>query len=248
MQGDADTGSRPLIVAGCAFAGVRTLREAVLACESMAWIDAPRFVHLGHQLAGLWTRIDGRPNVSLQRSAIGALLNAMLIGRLAGSGARSWAAATEPAPSEGLDFFATLLPTARFICLHRRCDTVALSVVRARPWGISGAGATLDAYATKHPWNQATALTDYWATQTQALLAFEAAHADRCLRVRFEDIIADKTGVESRLAGFAGLPLRLQTADDDVVTGSLPSDQLPDGLLRRVNDLMEELKYEPIAC
>jgi Sulfotransferase family len=239
----------PVVVVGCAQSGVRVFREAILACDQITWIDAPRLVHLGRQISGLWSRVDARvgSSSSVQRTAIGSLLTSMVIGRLASSGTRSWAVATEPAPCEGLEFFAGLFTKARFICLHRRCDAVALSAVRARPWGISGAGASLDAFATRHPWNQAAALAEYWEAQTRALLAFEAAQPDRCLRVRLEDVSEDQAGVESEILRFTGLPLTLRTDPDDAGPGAFPPDQLPEGLLSQVNELIEELGYDKIA-
>jgi hypothetical protein len=242
-------GTGPVVVAGCAHSGVRVFREAMLACDRITWIDAPRLVHLGQQIAGLWSRVDARPgpSASVQRAAIGSLLRAMVLGRLATSGTRSWAVATEPAPREGLEFFAALFPAARFICLHRRCDAVAVSAVRARPWGISGAGASLDAFAKRHPGNQAAALAEYWDAQTRALLAFEAARPDRCLRVHFEDVSEDRARVESEVLRFTGMALKLRADPDDAGTGVLPPDQMPEGLLGRVNELIGQLGYETVT-
>lgn len=224
-------------------------RDAMLACDWITWIDAPRLVHLGRQIAGLWSRVDARPGATapVQRAAIGSLLSAMISGRLAASGTRSWAISTEPAPGEGLEYFAALLPTARFICLHRRCDAVAHSAVRARPWGISGAGASLDSFTMRHPLNHAVALAEYWEAQTRALLGFEAAQPHRCLRVRYEDVAEDQDRIEAEVLRFTGMTLRLQPSLDEPGPGALPPGQLPDGLLSRVNEVMKMLEYETIS-
>jgi hypothetical protein len=44
----------------------------------------------------------------------------------------------------------------------------------------------------------------YWTTVTDLQLAFAGAHADRCVVIRYEDLVADAQAVSDRLFSFAG--------------------------------------------
>ena len=124
-----------IVVLGSAHSGISLLRRALMARDDVVWIDAPGLVHLGHQVARVWSRVDGRPATSsaLARKAIGAMLQSMILGRLALDGGGAWASTTAPSPREGVEFFSEMFPATRFLCLHRRCDQVIESVLAARP-------------------------------------------------------------------------------------------------------------------
>jgi hypothetical protein len=94
------------------------------------------------------------------------------------------------------------------------------------------------ARAMQHPLSPAAAVAEYWAAHTAALAGFEAAHPDRCLRVRYEDMLADPAEASSVLRDFTGA----QSADG--MAGMPPAPELvPAELMGRVNDLMTGLGY-----
>jgi protein-tyrosine sulfotransferase len=235
----------PLVVIGCAHSGVRLIREALIGSGQIAWIDTPRLVSATEQIAGLWRAVDGRPapkSLLAQRS-IGGLLRTMVAGRLIDTGCRTWAVATEPMSRECLDLFALLLPTARFICVHRSCHDVVVSGGRSMEWELGG-HATIDTLVTRFPTDPVTGWATYWAEQTEALISFEMGHRERCLRLRFEDLRDDRTSTESALASFLASPATLAQAD--VVPGEVPGwpGCLPSELRARVRALYRELGYE----
>jgi hypothetical protein len=244
----------PVIVVGSAQSGVAVLRRALAAGGSVTWIDAPALVHLGHQIARIWARADGRANgaSALARTAASSLLQVLIAGRLAADGRGTWSATTVPEPADGLEFFAGMVPAARFVCLHRRCDAVVRLVLAAHPWGID-AGIGFDRFVMQHPFSPAAAVAEYWAAHTAALAGFEAAHPDRCLRVRYEDMLADPAEASSLLRDFTGvwLDLAVESAgaqSADGAAGMPPVPELvPAELMGRVNDLMTGLGYPALA-
>jgi len=237
----------PVIVVGSAQSGVAVLRRALSAGGSVTWIDAPALVHLGHQIMRTWAMAEGRPNgaSALARTAASSLLDVLIAGRLAADGRGTWSATTVPEPGDGLEFFAGIVPAARFVCLHRRCDAVVRSVLSAHPWGIA-AGIGFDKFVMRHPLSPAAAVAEYWAAHTAALAGFEAAHPDRCLRVRYEDMLADPAGTSSLMREFTGahVDLPVNSAGSQTADFMPPVPELvPAELMSRVNDLMTGLGY-----
>ena len=236
----------PVIIAGSPQAGVGVLREALASGQEVSWIDATGLVHLGHQVATVWSRVDGRSAApqALTQSAVRSLLQTMLAGRLAADGRRRWAAATVPAPRAGLDFFARVFPAARFVCAHRSCDAVIRAVLAVNRWGLGGDGTGFDGYVMKHPWSPAAAVAEFWADQAEALAGFEADHPEACLRVRYEDMAASPESTDSALADFTGLRLGTTAGGAVAPRGPAPvPGRIPAGLMDRVNKLMTDLGY-----
>lgn len=240
----------PVIVVGSAQSGVAVLRRALAAGGSVTWIDAPALVHLGHQVARTWAMAEGRANgtPALARREVSSLLQVLITGRLAADGCRAWSTTTVPEPGDGLEFFAGMVPAARFVCLHRRCDAVVRSVLAAHPWGISP-GTGFDKFVMQHPLSPAASVAEYWAAHTTALARFEAAHPDRCLRVRYEDMLADPAEASSLLRDFTGAQVDIvvdgagaQSADGTAAMPPVPG-LVPAELMGRVNDLMTDLGY-----
>jgi hypothetical protein len=239
-----------VIVVGSAQSGVAMLRRALTTGGSVTWIDAPALVHLGYQVARTSAMAEGRANgtSALARTTVSSLLLVLITGRLAADGRQTWSATTVPEPGDGLEFFAGMVQAARFVCLHRRCDAVVRSVLAAHPWGISP-GTGFDKFVIKHPLSPAAAVTEYWAAHTAALAGFEATHPDRCLRVRYEDMVADPAKTSSLLRDFTGAQVDIvvdgggaQSADGTAVMPPAP-ELVPADLMGRVNDLMTDLGY-----
>jgi hypothetical protein len=100
-------------------------------------------------------------------------------------------------------FLADLLPSAQFICLFRRWRDVVASGLDACPWGLHGYG--FEPFGARFPANQIHALAAYWLEHTQAILAAESqVGADRCIRVRYEDLAADPVASMNRIFEFLG--------------------------------------------
>ncbi|MGH9296188.1 MAG: sulfotransferase family protein, partial [Acidimicrobiales bacterium] len=129
-----------------------------------------------------------------------------------------------------LDLLADVWPEARFVLLHRHCMDMVLSGLEASPWGLSEYG--FPAVAQRSPTDGVVALAAYWSDRTARMLAFERQQPERCLRLRYEDLVADPErslaglwahlGVVAPPAGAAVAELagHLQSAD----AGSGPAD------------------------
>jgi hypothetical protein len=153
--------------------------------------------------------------------------------------------------------FARLFPGTRIVCLHRACSDVVRATLHASPWGL--AGPAYAAFTTAHPASTTAALTAYWSTHTTSLLAFEQAHPEICHRVRYEDLGTDSFSF-SAVSDFLGLEIpstslaawrydiaASQSRDAGGPDADFPAGQVPLGLLKRANDLMKRLGYQPIG-
>jgi hypothetical protein len=104
--------------------------------------------------------------------------------------------------AESAHRFLDLFPETKFVCLYRHCTDVIDSFLEACPFGLRGYG--IDPFAAAHPGNSVAAVADYWVTHTRAIIEFEQAHPDHCLRLRYEDLVADPEGQADRLFAFLG--------------------------------------------
>lgn len=254
--GDHGHEAGAVVVAGYLHSGTALFRKAMEVPGGPAWLDAPGLVHTTYQLGHLWQRIDGRaggtPQVSaMTRKGIRTLLQSMLIGRLAQEGASSWVAATSPSPLAALEFFAEVYDEAKFVCLHRNFDDFAASAIVTYRWGTITGGTGLDKFTMQYPWNPAAALTQYWIAHTAALLDFQRIHPDRCLRVRYVDLVEHPEEVLSQFSAFTGWKLRPPAGGWEEDTGptresasgtiTVPRQRIPGELLGEVSRLMTEL-------
>jgi Sulfotransferase family len=91
-------------------------------------------------------------------------------------------------------------PAAKFICLYRHPMDVIASGMEACPWGLNGYG--FDPYIATTPGNTVLALSRYWADNVGIIVAAEEQFADRCLRVRYEDMVSDAEGTAASIFDF----------------------------------------------
>jgi len=169
-----------------------------------------------------------------------------------------------------LELLATAWPDARFVLLHRQPMDFVMSAIDGSPWGLSGYG--FGEWAQRSPTDTVVAMVGYWLDRTRRLLAFEERFADRCLRLRYEDLVANP---EAALAGIWQLlavpplpePARAAFAaphhghggadhkvwytdgihEESVGRGARVPPQLVTSLLRNsVNELAERLGYATI--
>lgn len=167
--------------------------------------------------------------------------------------------------------FLLLFPKAKFICLYRHGMDVIDSVHEACPWGLTGYG--LDPFGVAHPGNSVAAVADYWATHTQMIRTFEEEHPEVCLRLRYEDLVANPQAQADRIFEFLGeKPVpglasilldheleRFGPSDHKIwETGSIhdnsvgrgyrvPADAIPPQVLDMVNRLLGELAYDQVG-
>jgi protein-tyrosine sulfotransferase len=162
------------------------------------------------QLATVWSLIEGAP-LSQDRgdeppvipeaaiAGIRATMDNMIGSYLQRRGKKRYCD-----KSLGTARFAELLvrvyPEARFICLYRHPMDVIASGVEACPWGLAGYG--FDSYIATSPGNAVMAIARFWADNAKATLDTEKRFPDRCLRVRYEDLVTDTEETAARIFAF----------------------------------------------
>ncbi len=102
-----------------------------------------------------------------------------------------------------LERLAEVWPEARFVLLHRHCMDMVLSGLEASPWGLAEYG--FGTVAQRSPTDTVVALAAYWADRTARMVAFERRLPERCLRLRYEDLVADPDGVVPAVLAHLGL-------------------------------------------
>lgn len=117
-----------------------------------------------------------------------------------------------------LDTIAAAWPDARFILLHRHVMDFIASALDAQPWGLSEFG--FASFAAETPGDPVNALAAYWLDRTYRLMAFEQGHPQRCLSLRYEDLVARTDEVFEMLWGF----LKVSPEPDAVARAFQPRD------------------------
>lgn len=169
------------------------------------------------------------------------------------------------------DLIAEVFPDAQFICLYRDCADTVASIREACDWGYGGFG--VEPYARTYAHNMVMAFCMYWADRASALREFEDQHADRCYRVRYEDLVArpEETlgglfvflgvaraernvcargallGAVSPIPGDYKIRYTRGILPDSVGRGwQVPVEMLDPDLVERINRLAAELGYQPL--
>lgn len=168
------------------------------------------------------------------------------------------------------DVLAQVYPEARFICLVRHCMDVIASGVETCPWGLHRFG--FDPYVTQYPGNSVAAIGSYWLACTNAILGFQEKYPDKCVRVRYEDLVTDPEATAARIFAHIGAEPAPGIADACFVTpheGDGPGDEkiwftdrvssdsmgrgvivpagaLPEPLRTSVNETLDKLAYRTV--
>ena len=163
-------------------------------------------------------------------------------------------------------------PGARFICLYRHPMDVIASGIEASPWGLASYG--FEPYLGVPPDNNVAALARYWLDYTTSIVTAEERFTDRCLPVRYEDLVTDPDRQIERVFGFIGAApapgivarcfgpehQRFGPGDykiwntsrvsaDSVGRGwAMPAGKIPEPLLARVNELADVLGYRQVGA
>ena len=127
------------------------------------------------------------------------LIDGLMGDHLVATGKQRWCDKSLATASH-LELLGDLWPTARFVMLHRHALDVVASGLEASTWGLDQYG--FATYAQMSPTNPVVALVGYWIERTSAMLRFEERYPDRCLRIRYEDLVADPDGQLAALWSF----------------------------------------------
>jgi Sulfotransferase family len=260
----ADPGSAtsdgPVIVLASPYCGATGLRALLARQPDLACTSGTGLLPLCEQAMATWRNAEGRarrPSSRLAVTATRALAGTIITSVLAREGKRRWcevAAANPPAA----ETFLGLYPGTRFLCLHRACPGVIRAALDASPWGL--ADPVFAPFTLAYPASTLAALTAYWVTYTRTVLAFEAAHPQACLRVRFEDLAeAQHQTAGKKIAAFLGVadmdtqPAPWESSQMGPASqnpgpeADLPADLIPPNLLAQANDLLRQLSYPALT-
>jgi hypothetical protein len=258
----SDATTAPVIVLTYAYAGGLQVREILGREHGMTCTSGTGILAACFQAARAWSNVEERQDVPLSRLAtasVRSMASAMLAAIAARTGGPRWCEVTTPEP-EAAGLFLSLFPGTRFLCMQRAHQDVVYAITRASPWGV---GAGFAGYTATHPGSTVAALTAWWANHAGLILDFEQAHPEACLRVRYEDLVLDRSGTVAAIRAFLGLPQPVaglpdepapQTAPDGTgidVPGcgaDFPAGQLPAPLAERVGELLKQLGYPPLAA
>jgi Sulfotransferase family len=252
--GDAPDGAwagGPVIVLTYAYSGAELLQSVLSRHPDLACTSATGLLPLCEQAAETWRVIEAQPEgppSALAARSIRGTVTAMVTSVLSWHGKRRWCETATASPAY-VETFLQLFPGTRVLCLYRSCPDVIQAALRASHWGL--AGDAFAPYTSAHPASTVAALTAYWTARAGQLLAFERAQPSCARRVRYEDLGA---GPRDDLWAFLGMsgPDPGGRGRADTTTSSqasprqwlpFPADQVPPGLLRRANELMQELGY-----
>jgi len=296
MPGDA--GDDPVFILCAGRSGSTLVRFLLDAHQDLACPPETKLPWLARQLAAAWAVIEDTPPSAAPSAPV--LAGTVLAGTVLADGADDGAVSELVAAglrrsldpmiesylarrgkkrycdkSLGTAQHASLLlriwPGARFICLYRHPMDVIGSGIEASPWGLTGYG--FEPYVASPPDNNVAALARYWLDYTAAIVAAEERFTDRCLPVRYEDLVTEPDHEAARMFDFIGVrpapgianrcfglghqrfgpgdykiwnTARIST--DSVGRGwSIPARLIPAPLLDRVNELADVLGYVQVG-
>ena len=229
------------------------------------------------QLATVWSLIEGAPLSAtrgdeppdIPEAAIAGVRETMdrMVGSYLGRRGRKRYCDKSLGTARYAELLLRVYPEARFICLYRHPMDVIASGVEACPWGPSGYG--FEPYVAASPGNTVMALASFWADNARATLGAEERFADKCFRLRYEDLVADPETISAALFEFLGVPPALGISElcfsaererfgaadykiwytsrisaDSVGRGwSVPTGMIAPELLNLINDLAGKIGY-----
>jgi hypothetical protein len=166
-----------------------------------------------------------------------------------------------------LDLLAAAWPDAVFLLLHRHCMDFVMSGLEAQPWGLLEYGFT--PFAARVPGDEVTALAAYWIDRETKMLDFAEGAPDRCMSIRYEDLVSrteDILGAVWRFLGVEAAPdaprrafsdphdafgaadykvwYTAAVSEDSVGRGArVPADRVRGPVRQSVNELLVRLGY-----
>jgi Sulfotransferase family len=278
-------GDDPVFVLCAGRSGSTLLRFLLDAHPDLACPPETRLPWLARQLATAWAVIEDAPppadgkqaDGKQTHGAVGAVsarvadglrrsLDPMMTTYLERRGKKRYCDKSLGAAQHAV-LLQQIWPDARFICLYRHPMDVIASGIEASPWGLGSYG--FEAYLGVPPDNNVAALARYWLDYTTSIVTAEERFSDRCLPVRYEDLVTDPDGQVRRIFEFIGAAAvpgivdrcfgpehqrfgpgdykiwnTSRVSTDSVGRGwAMPAGKIPEPLLTRINELADVLGY-----
>ncbi len=267
--------SQPIFVLSCNRAG-STLLRFILDTHPEIYCPPELFLgqaahSMGTFLSGLegWDSFQETAGKFLVAEAVRRPLRAFLDGRLAayaaGQGKRLWCEKT-PNNVYHLKLLDTLYPEAKYVCLHRHGLDVVASAMR-----MAGRIPAIQRSIYQNAGHALTGTIRWWCEMTREVLDFEREHPGRCLRIRYEDMVADPGPTLAPVFSFLGVAWDERMLDavfssehapghedpnirftnrihrESLGTGAdLPLEEVPDEVLADLRRFLSELGYPEV--
>jgi hypothetical protein len=274
-------GDDPVFVLCAGRSGSTLLRFLLDAHPDLGCPPETRLPWLCAQLAAAWAVVEDAPPPAagdgkgavvsdLVAAGLRRTLDPVMAAYLARQGKKRYCdKSLDSARQAGL--LCQVWPGTRFLCLYRHPMDVIRSGIEASPWGLINYG--FNSYVASPPDNNVAALARYWLDVTTTVLAAEDRFEDRCLPVRYEDLVADPEDVAARIFKFIGVdpvpgiagsclskdsqvfgPADYKIWTTSRIRGdfagqgwSVPARLIPAPLLARVNELADVLGYVQVG-
>lgn len=266
----------PVFVLSCERSGSTLLRYII---DTHPQVCSPAHLHLGQLCASLYTSVlfsigqtmEVTDEAMRERLVVGEtrrIVDELMDRYVRAKGKRMWCEKT----TDNLRYLKLLhevFPDARYVCLYRNCMDVVHSSIECSRLGFLP---ELAPYVQKRPENVVAAMVESWVEKTTTLLEFELAHASRCFRVKYENLVADPSQTLSPMFASFGLDWDESLLNDvfstqhdqgsgdqkilftkKVNTGSIGRGStisrslIPTDLLEKMNDLLARLEYSPVG-
>lgn len=241
----------PVIVLTYPHAGAELLAGGLAASRTLTVTSATGILPLCHDAIAAWQQVDRRagPPSPLAIKSVRTLAATLITTIQAQTGGPRWCEIAYSSPAAAGTFL-RIVPGTTFLCLHRDLNGVFADALQANPWGLGDS--VLWPYAADHPGNHVATIAAYWVDRTQALLEFEEAHPESCVRVRYEGLVEDPEPVIAAALKTIGVEvddlqaIRLPASEREAVGQAgaypeLPYDWMPPGLEDRIRELRTEL-------
>lgn len=240
----------PDIVVTYSHSGFERLEELLAGHPAISCTSGTGLIPLCDLAAATWSSVEtgrsrvGEPLSGLAAASVRALAGSLMTIVRSRTGKPAWCEFST-AVAYSARAFLQVFPRAKVIFFHRNCAAVICDAIRSSPWGLGGSG--FGSFTFEHPGNPVAAVAAYWHARAEQMLALEQSHPDRCLRVRYEDLIASPDTVHDQTRAFLGLdPVVRDTPDwpdlaaDDA---TCPCEQIPPPLLAAINRIHDTLGY-----
>jgi len=103
---------------------------------------------------------------------------------------------------DGISAIQNIFPDARYICLYRNCLDQVHSALETFKIDPTGTAYGFNGFLNRAPGDPTNALIDYWYAKSSAIQKFERENPEKCVRIRYEDVVLDSNNTLKKMFSF----------------------------------------------